>query len=346
MLASAFSGSFVISVVILIFLAVALGFTSLRRLHDAKLNRNWLIAPSFTFTLVAVVIIFSEQYSSYYLLVIPILCSAVLLTYPSVTKHKFILGYFGPVDLTEYQQELHPNKQTKFRIEPTLIGGNAVNLDNNTQHSVNASDVGESYYSQSVDSSTRQTDIGELIRLKLLKNKKAQLLVIAIIVITLIGVIASWFVNYLSSNDKALTEVDLNKQIETKINRPTRNHPLEMPDNYTLYLSEHQGISINWQADEVTDSVLWSQLTAQGDESCKEISFNKGEPIRTLSVQVLKNGGSNVDYFADFSPLDSKSLIQALAFRGSFTLCGYDFSLKGSQAALGKNSQYAQWVDY
>ena len=113
-----------------------------------------------------------------------------------------------------------------------------------------------------------------------------------------------------------------------------------------MYLSQHRGISINWQADEVSDTVLWSQLTAQGDESCKVISFNKGEPIRTLSVQVVNSNGTNINYFADFSPLDSKALIQALAFRGNFTLCGYDFSLKGSQEALGKNEQYAQWVDY
>jgi hypothetical protein len=119
-----------------------------------------------------------------------------------------------------------------------------------------------------------------------------------------------------------------------------------MPDNYTLYLSEHQGITINWQADEVSNTLLWSQLTAQGDESCKQISFNKGEPIRTLTVQVENTTGTNNDYFASFSPLDSKTLIQALAFRGNFTLCGYDFSLKGSQAALGKNELYAQWVDY
>ena len=63
-------------------------------------------------------------------------------------------------------------------------------------------------------------------------------------------------------------------------------------------LSDHSGISINWQADEVETSLLWSQQTAQGDTSCKEISFNKGTPIRTLSVQVEKSDGINTSYFA------------------------------------------------
>ena len=82
-------------------------------------------------------------------------------------------------------------------------------------------------------------------------------------------------------------------------------------------------------------------LSGSGDKSCQTISFNKGEAIRPIGV--LVDNGS--DYFASFSPLDSKELIQALAFRGNFSLCGYNFSLKGSQAVLGKNSQYAPFLE-
>jgi hypothetical protein len=123
-----------------------------------------------------------------------------------------------------------------------------------------------------------------------------------------------------------------------------------MPDNYTLYLSEYRGISINWQADEVSNTVLWSQTTALGDDSCKVITFDNGETLRTLSVQIESTASDSAkkqnSYFAYFSPLDSKALVQALAFRSNFTLCGYHFSLKGSQAALAGNEQYAQWVSY
>ncbi len=346
MLTSAFSGSFFISLVLLVPFSIVLALASLRRLHDAKLNKNWLLAPSLTFVLVAMIIILSEQNSSYYLLVIPTLCSAVLLTYPSNTKLNFILGYYGPVDMSEYQQEAHQSKQTKFRIEPTLIGDNAANFDNNIQSALQVNAVDSDIYSQKQESYSEQADIGEMIRLKLLNNKKAQLVVAAIVGITLIGVTVSWLVNYFTATDNTLGGGTPNQQVVISEPAISRNHQLNMPDNYTLYLSEYQGISINWQADEVNETFLWSQLTGQGDESCKEISFNKGEPIRTLSVQVVKSGGTNINYFADFSPLDSKALIQALAFRGNFTLCGYDFSLKGSQAALGTKEQYAQWVDY
>jgi hypothetical protein len=50
--------------------------------------------------------------------------------------------------------------------------------------------------------------------------------------------------------------------------------------------------------------------------------------------------------FADFSPLDTQQLIQLIAFKRSFNLCDYDFSLKGSQAALGKHHAYAPYVEY
>ncbi len=181
--------------------------------------------------------------------------------------------------------------------------------------------------------------------MKLLGNKKAQLAIVAVITLTLSGVVASWLVSYFKNSTQAVTE-KTDQQLASIESVQTREHPLSMPDNYTLYLSEHKGITINWQADQVNDTLLWSQLTTQGDESCKQISFNKGEPIRTLSVQVEKGVGIDSNYFANFSPLDSQELIQALAFRSNFKLCGYDFSLKGSQAVLGKNEQYSQWIKY
>ena len=340
MLVSAFTGMFFISLLLLVLFSLILAITSIRRLHDAKLNKKWLFAPSLTFALVALIIVLSEQHSSYYLLIIPALCSAVLLTYPSSSKRNFILGYDGPVDLKEYQQEPHLGKEAKFRIEPSLAGDNSINFNHSASPAMQTpqADGGMSYH--------KQTDIGEMIRLKLLGNKKAQLIVAAFVALTLIAVVVSWLMSYLNTPIQGITEEPPNQQVINIESAQTREYPLAMPDNYTLYLSEHQAITINWQADEVNNTLLWSQTTAQGDESCKNISFDKGESIRTLSVQVEKSAGINNDYFASFSPLDSKTLIQALAFRGNFTLCGFDFSLKGSQAALGKNGKYAQWIDY
>lgn len=349
MLISAFSDKAFISLVILAIFTPIIAFTSLRRLKDAKLNKNWLFIPNIIFVLTGLIIIFSEQ-SSYYLLIISAFCLAILLTYPSVNQknsapHNYVLGYFGPVDMTEYQQTSHQSKQSKFRIEPTLVGDNAEN-QNNDEQTVFQSNATTSSYSENEP----KVDLGEIIRLNLVSNRKAQLAIVIILTITLLSMCVSWLMEYFSNNEQSLKTQELNTLTEITKKALERKHPLAMPDNFSLYLSQHQGITINWQADEVSTPLLWSQSSAQGDNSCQQISFNKGKAIRTIAVEVESDGldGSGIynNYFASFSPLDSKTLIQSLAFRGSFSLCGYDFSLKGSQAALGQNKQYANWVEY
>lgn len=350
MLASTFTNQLVVSLILLVLFISVIALACLRRLHDAKLNKNWLFVPSITFTAVALVIIISEQHNSYSLLIIPALCTAVLLTYPSAEQRNFILGYYGPVNMQEYQQEVHLGKEAKFRVEPTLIGANHINTEalpnGEGQSAFHMHAAEKSNYSGNDTTNKRQVDIGEIIRIKLLSNSKTRWLSAAFIMLTFIGVVTSWLVTYINSTKIILDEAQPSEQTGTTELKFTRKQPLAMPDNYTLYLSDHQGITLNWQADEVSNSLLWSQETAQGDDSCKEISFNKGEPIRSLLVQVANTTGTNTDYYASFSPLDSKNLIQALAFRGNFTLCGYEFSLKGSQAALATNEQYARWLDY
>jgi len=360
MLSSAFTGKLIISVVIGGLFSVVLALTTLRRLQDARLNKNWLFAPSLSFALIALIIIFSQQHSSYYLLLIPALSSAVLLTYTSKqhsSVQSYTLGYIGPVDLSEYQQVAHQGKSAQFRIEPSIAGDSAINIDPLQQNKQQDEQQDEQqahaacafqHNQQTSTHDSAQTDIGELIRLKLLGNKKAQLTILVIVIVTLVAVLSSWLLTFFSASGansiaQPVTQISSATSTNTDI---VRTHPLAMPDNFNLYLSQHKGVIINWQADEVNTSQLWSQVSAQGDASCQKISFNKGETLRTLTVDVESKDGVNTDYFASFSPLDSQALIQSLAFRGKFSLCGYDFSLKGSQAALGKNKHYAQWVNY
>jgi uncharacterized membrane protein YhaH (DUF805 family) len=359
MIISALSGNVFISLIVLVLLITILALTSLRRLKDAKLNKKWLFVPTILFALTALINIFSEPNSRYYLLIISALCLAVLLTYPSISKKnaiplKYILGYFGPVDMSEYQQATQQDKQVKYRIEPTLVGDNSVNLNSQSFNlSRDEQAVLQTHENASPDIiSEQKIDLGEVIRLKLLSNRNVQFAIAIILTIALVGVGVSWLMEYFSNNEQVQTQTTQksNKLIESSQNIIERKYPLEMPDNFSLFLSLHQGVIINWQADEVSTPLLWSQSSAQGDKNCQQISFNKGDPIRTLRVEVEKHtkvtSGAYNNYFASFSPLDSEALIQALAFRGSFSLCGYDFSLKGSQAALGKNKQYADWVEY
>jgi hypothetical protein len=328
-------------------LTAVLTCSTKRRLHDAKLNKNWQLVPGGLLLLTGVLSLFIENSSSYYLLILPTLSVALLLTYPSKNikaRNKYILGYYGPVDLSLYIKAPVVMKSHNQRIEPTLVTDGT-----SEQFYINEAVEAQSttFDKQSeFENNSEQIDVGELIRLNFLSNRKLQLGIIACVSLIFIGVFINSVFNDISQESTDTNNTELNEPQVLSNNTVTKtlankNHLLAMPDNFNLYLSEYRGIIIHWQADNVTDGELWSQLSTNGDKSCQSITFNKGSAIRPLAVFV-ENGS---EYFASFSPLDSGELIQALAFRGNFTLCGYKFSLKGSQAVLGKNNQYAPFLD-
>jgi uncharacterized membrane protein YhaH (DUF805 family) len=342
-----FSDSLAVCFAILLLLTAVLTCSTKRRLHDAKLNKNWQLVPSGLLLLTGMLSLFIENSSSYYLLILPTLSVVLLLTYPSkneIARNKYILGYYGPVDLSIYIKMPVVMKPHNQRIEPTLMtdGNNDQLYMNETlaEQTITVHDQSD------FEANSKQADIGELIRLKFLSNRKLQLGIIACVSIVFIGVFINSVFNTISQKSTDTNNTELNEPQVFSNNAVTKtlankNHLLAMPDNFNLYLSEYRGIIIHWQADQVTDGKLWSQLSANGDKSCQSITFNKGSSIRPLAVFV-ENGS---EYFASFSPIDSGELIQALAFRGNFSLCGYKFSLKGSQAVLGKNNQYAPFLD-
>jgi hypothetical protein len=342
-LSSVFSAYLLVSVAILVLLSAVLGCSTKRRIYDAKLNKHWQTVPASLLLLSGGLSLLIDNSNSYYLLALPALSVAFLLTYPSKNKKskgKYILGYSGPVDLSSYQQEANVKTVHSQRIEPTLV------TDGVSEQLYINETVTEQTVTSNSNADSKQIDIGELIRLKLLSNRKLQLGGIASVAIIVIAIlINSLFSLINNSHDGESIAVEAETKLateESSINVLShKDHLLNMPDNFNLYQSAYQGIIIHWQADEVSNGQLWSQLTASGDKSCKSLQFNKGAPLRPLTVFVENSS----DYFASFSPLDSKELIKALAFRGKFSLCGYSFSLKGTQAVLGKHAKYAGYLE-
>lgn len=335
-----FSGYLVVSFAILFLFTAVLTCSTKRRLHDAKLNKNWQLVPGGLFLLTGILSLLIESSNSYYFLILPLLSTALLLTYPSKNKGKYTLGYAGPVDLSSYQQTPRVMKTQNQRIEPTLATAGV------SEHIYINEAVAEPTFTPNDQPDNKQADLGELIRLKFLSNRKLQLGVVASVSVIFIAVFISSFFTSMSQQHSSetnteLSEPHLDAQTPSTNVIGSKDHLLAMPDNFNLYLSEYQGIIIHWQADQVSNGELWSLLSANGDKSCKNIKFNKGAPIRPLAV-LVENGS---EYFASFSPLDSKELVQALAFRGKFSLCGYSFSLKGTQAVLGKHIQYASFLE-
>lgn len=174
----------------------------------------------------------------------------------------------------------------------------------------------------------------------ILTPKNIKIVVISLLIIIFISTLVSFF----SSSDDSLENdrVVINKNNLTPADVYERNHKVTFPDNFSLYASQYNGLTIHWQGEITSLNNVWNIAKAQGDKNCQAMTFNNGEKYSVIDIAVE----NSLDYFAKFSPLDSDKITKALAFRGHFTLCGYKFSLKGSQALLGKHTYYSELFSY
>ena len=323
-----FPASAIIQSVILLVSLVTVICTTKRRLNDSKLTQQWLLVPGGTFLLVGLSIIAIDGAAVYWLAIFPLTTAAILLTYPSEKQRSYIFGYCGPVDLAQQQNN------RRQRIEPQLTA-QVSSIDSaifETAQPTNGYTANQDYPQRN-----QVTDIGEQIRKQLLNNKNAKLSLMTLVLTVAIAMLITYLLtdSKNSTNEAASTEKTLNSTEQTT---KAGENPLAMPDDFTLYSSAYGGLIINWQADTSIQQTLWDIRQANGDSSCQQITFNNQDTFRTTLVTVENNNR----YFAEFSPLDTEKLVKSLAARGSFTLCAYSFSLKGSQAALGKHAFYGE----
>jgi hypothetical protein len=332
------------NIFILLCLALVIVLTTCRRLNDAQLKRIWSVGPASLFVIIGLITIITNDSNTNWLLILPIILSLLLMTYPNKAKTDYILGYSGPIDLSEFDYTRVNKQKRNQRIEPIII----TDLQNPNTPIINANlnkqklQSSETVLSNSLINSTtskydnNEQDIGVLIRLKLLSNKSIKLTLIILSLLIILTFTVSYLISSISNNYE---EIEPTTKPKIEIMRTDR---VSFPDNFSLLLSQHHGLIINWQADSSDNEKIWELQNAQGDKSCKEVTFNNGKKIRTTDVVAE----DREQYFANFSPLDTESLLQEIAFRGYFTLCGYKFSLKGSQAILGKHIEYARMVAY
>ncbi|MBB1440108.1 hypothetical protein H5202_15785, partial [Shewanella sp. SG41-4] len=110
---------------------------------------------------------------------------------------------------------------------------------------------------------------------------------------------------------------------------------IKLPDGFWLAL-EGEILIVRWLGESGDKQNLWRLATAIGDKTCANLEFNDGSRYRPITVDLLHDGASE----ARFTPLDKDAIVNHVALRGSFKLCGYEFSLKGSQATLMQNPQF------
>ena len=321
-----------------------IAMTTVRRLNDANANMKWPLLNSLLFLLAGLTIATIQEPVLYWLLVPNIAVSLALANQKSAGNKHYILGYNGPVVL-QTKEKVQTNRGS--RIEPTLAGN--ANVELSAESSIEAQNTTayaqvneEQSFSQQNDNSSstfqaNNAQAGNSLLLTEIIQQYKRHLAIGLTVFVALLLMAKVLLNNTPSEESTITEPVAVAEIEDE-----RLYELAMPDDFLLSLSEEDGLFIEWQISASDPVSLWSLKTANGDSSCKEITFNNGDKVRSLSVAIE----DDTLQYARFSPLDTEFIVRSLAKRGSFTLCGYKFSLKGSQATIGKHAKYSDFMTY
>ncbi len=337
------STSIVLNSIMTLLLVVVFALSSLRRQKDAQSHLGFAIAAIASFVLFCAAMLVLESGARYLSLIWPILPVLYLYALPSQSNRKYLYGYNGPVDLSALVAEpialSNPRGQ---RIEPSLFGeASADSADEFAAFSPSQSGAVTS--AEYADDSTHTVSALSALAQPLYQwlYKFARIALIAYFVAAL-AVLISLIVSLPEPmpTEPVAEQIEETQDIAHAAKTPVRReHYLEMPDDFYLFLDNYRGLVVHWKADMTDNGEIWSLATATGDDTCSVIEFNRGDKVRTVSV-VIENTG---DYFANFSPLDTQEIVSLLAKRGNFSLCGYTFSLKGSQKALNSNPAY---IDY
>ena len=328
----------ILLVLILIVTAPIVAASSMRRIHDAGFATPLAALPLLIYLITLFGLTYIDHPSKWALVLLALFSSILVGTISNarVRRNKtYHLGYSGPIDLTSKE----PVVTHSDRIEPTIAGQKLSENTTNDLFSSQAQKSNDSYNEPHSISSNDELHWEHTIGLWLSANKKlAATIGLAIILLTIL---------LLSLNDNEPDSVVEPIEQETK---PTlvkeRLNKLEMPDQFWVMHDQNDSITIAWEGDIKAVSQLgengsyWSATTGKGDRDCVDLYFILGERIRTLSVTV-KNGG---DYYADFSPVDSQTIIRSIADKDRFKLCGYEFKLNGTGSLLRKNTYYYQYL--
>lgn len=124
----------------------------------------------------------------------------------------------------------------------------------------------------------------------------------------------------------------------TQVAAETRDE-VKLPDGFSLGLVDGK-LVMSWLGDKGEAGELWSLASAKGDKRCSVLKFNNGSEYRPVSVLMTADTVTE----AWFSPLDAKAVIQDVAMRGNAQLCGYKFSLKGTQSRLEAHRAFAPYL--
>ncbi|RLV59099.1 hypothetical protein D5018_13900 [Parashewanella curva] len=299
--------------------APVISLTGFRRVRDAQKPQWWSYVIIVAWLIWALMVYFTESWSVGLITgVMMLLLSSFIALPASQGQGRYVLGYQGPV--TANVAMSRPAR----RVEPSLDGASEpVFMDD---ASVEEQQEEPEYHHQP----------NRITWLDKLPLSRQQIIMAAIgIMVLVLSVIFLSFVFSSESNDDANVEQQVSPA-EPLVERTS----VEFKDGFNLSL-EGDKLFMSWNGDTGQPQTLWSLATAKGDKDCQNLTFNNGSKYRPIQVKLLPDTSTE----AQFSPLDTASIIKDVALRGKAQLCGYSFSLKGTQAVLSKNKQFRAYIE-
>lgn len=336
------------SIVILAISVITCLFSSRRRVANTNTALITIYLCNLLFFILGLLTIIMPTIFPLSVLFIPFLLLISLLRFPVLNQHSYTFGYAGDIDLSQYKKNHSTIQQKNKRIEPVLYGEKNVELGKQNTNDQYLNDQRAPSNSVEVNSFNHKItpylcQLGQLVhRLIFTKNTSISIragfgfIVFILCFLPLLFQSSNSDENTIKDSQHEPIVTEKESELTEYVNKVT------LPDDFSVMTTNSDGIVLQWDGDETANGYYWQLLNANGDKTCKEITFNSGAPIRAVDVKVIN---SNV-YQARFSPLDTATLISHIALKGSFTLCGYSFSLKGSQKALGKIPYYANIIEY
>ncbi len=334
LLAPVLSKAAILVVLLILTSSPILAGSSIRRIRDAGFSMPLAAIPLVIYWLNFFGITYLEHGARWALLVLGAIGTIAMATISNARirhNHDYQMGYDGPVNLTPDNQPMI----NRDRIEPTIAAHKNPDGQAEIPQAAVEKYIAQEVYSANTDGEySTNTSWEHRLGLWFKANQKISIIgLVAILIFTLL--IVSWP----SVEEQPLEKTEAEEaKIETT---KARLNKVEMPDQFWLMLDQNDSLTIGWEGDFKSDGLYWSATTGKGDKDCVDLHFSLGEDIRTLLVTV-KNSG---DYYADFSPVDTETIIKSIADKDRFKLCGYEFTLKGTRSILRKNQKYREYLE-
>lgn len=251
-------------------------------------------------------------------------------------SNEYHFGYHGPIDLSTIQN----HKDSLYRVEPTIAGSEVLPPNDDLfaadKMPENKKIIEQTRFESGATHFTWELKLGKLIQ----SHPKQSL---GIVISTFLSI--SIVIFLLSGSEPKTENGEETSSEQTAMpsvnDQRDRLNKLAFDDNFWIMHDENDAITIAWEGDTHPDGFYWSAKTGKGDKTCVDLHFSLGEDLRSLDVIVKNNG----DYYANFSPVDTKSIVKSIADKDRFKLCGYEFVLKGTRVKLRKNAKYRSYLD-